>query len=103
LGVRGRLDAFYQEFRARGGVVLGEEAPPPPAFVDREVIKGSKVSRASDYVALLRDLAALTPKEALAQFDLDEASYLEVAKSWAAAMDADPTIARTISTGLAKR
>jgi len=103
LGDRMTRDAFYQEFRARGGVVLGEDAPPPPAFVDREVVKGSKVSRASDYVALLRDLAALTPKEALAQFDLDEASYLEVAKSWAAAMDADPTIARTISTGLAKR
>jgi hypothetical protein len=103
LGDRMTREAFYQEFRARGGVVLGEAAPPPAAFVDREVVKGSKVSRASDYVALLRDLAALAPKEALAQFDLDEASYLEVAKAWAAAMEADPSIARTITTGLAKR
>ena len=101
--VRLTREAFYQEFRARGGVVLGSDAPPPPAFVDREVVQGGKVSRASDYIALLRDLAALPPNEALAQFDLDEASYLEVAKAWAAAMENDPTIARTISAGLAKR
>ena len=25
----------YQVFRARGGVVLGEEGPPPPPYVDR--------------------------------------------------------------------
>jgi tetratricopeptide (TPR) repeat protein len=103
LGDRMTREAFYQEFRARGGVVLGEDTPPPPPFVDREVVAGGKVSRASDYIALLRDLAALTPAEALAQFDLDEASYLELAKAWAAAMDNDPSIARTISAGLAKR
>ena len=61
-------------------------------------------SRASsDYVALLRDLAALAPREALAQFDLDDAGYVEVSRAWAAALDADPTLARTISAGLAKR
>ena len=103
MGDRMTREAFYQEFRSRGGVVLGEDAPPPPSFVDRVVVPGGKVARASDYVALLRDLAALPPKEALAQFDLDEADYLEVATAWAAAMDADPTIARTITTGLAKR
>ncbi|HEY5927581.1 MAG TPA: tetratricopeptide repeat protein [Kofleriaceae bacterium] len=103
LGDRPTREAFYQEFRARGGVVLGEDAPPPPAFVDREVVAGGKVSRASDYVALLRDLAQLPPVEALAQFDLDDASYLEIAKAWAAAMEKDPSIARTISAGLAKR
>jgi tetratricopeptide (TPR) repeat protein len=103
LGDRMTREAFYQEFRARGGVVLGEDAPPPPAFVDREVVPGGKVSRASDYISLLRDLAALPPSEALAQFDLDDASYLEIAKAWAAAMEQDPTIARTISAGLAKR
>ena len=52
---------------------------------------------------MLRDLAALTPREALAQFDLDEASYLEVAKAWAAALEADPALAHTIAAGLAKR
>ncbi len=103
LGDRMTREAFYQEFRARGGVVLGENAPPPPGFVDREVIAGGKVSRASDYIALLRDLAQLTPAEALAQFDLDEASYLEIAKAWAAAMEKDASIARTIAAGLAKR
>jgi tetratricopeptide (TPR) repeat protein len=103
LGDRMTREAFYQEFRARGGVVLGEAAPPPPPFVDRVVCAGSKVARASDYVALLRDLAALTPREALAQFDLDEVGYLEVARAWAAAMEADPSVVRTIEAGLAKR
>ena len=103
LGDRMTRDAFYQEFRARGGVVLGESAPPPAAFVDRTVMPGGKVSRTSDYVALLRDLAALAPKEALAQFDLDDAGYMEVARAWAQAMVADPTLARTIAAGLAKR
>ena len=103
LGDRMTRDAFYQEFRARGGVVLGDDAPPPPPFVDRVVCPGSKVERASDYVALLRDLAALAPREALAQFDLDEAGYLEVARAWGKAIDADPSVARTIEAGLAKR
>jgi tetratricopeptide (TPR) repeat protein len=103
LGDRMTREVFYQEFRARGGVVLGEDTPPPPAFVDRVVVSGSKVARASDYVALLRDLAALSPKEALAQFDLDDAGYVEVAKAWAAAMEADATIGQTIAAGLAKR
>jgi len=103
LGDRMTREAFYQEFRARGGVVLGEDAPPPAAFVDRTVIPGGKVSRISDYVALLRDLAALTPREAIAQFDLDEAGYLDVARAWAAAMEADASIAKTIAAGLAKR
>jgi tetratricopeptide (TPR) repeat protein len=103
LGDRMTREAFYQEFRARGGVVLGEDAPPPLAFVDREVVPGSKIARASDYISLLRDLAQLPPNEALAQFDLDDASYVEIAKAWAAAMDADPSIARTINAGLAKR
>ncbi len=103
LGDRMTRDAFYQEFRARGGVVLGDEAPAPPAFADRVVVSGAKIERISDYVALLRDLAALPPSEAIAQFDLDEAGYVEVAKAWAAAIDADASVARAISAGLAKR
>lgn len=103
LGDRMTRDAFYQELRARGGVVVGEGAPPPPVFKDRVVLPSSKVSSVSDYVSLLRDLAALTPREALAQFDLDDAGYLEVAKAWAAALDADPSLARAIAAGLAKR
>ncbi len=103
LGDRMTRDAFYREFRARGGIVLGESEPPPPKFIDRVVVPGSKVERASDYVALLRDLAALPPREALAQFDLDEAGYVEVSKAWGAAIDADPTIRQLIAAGLAKR
>lgn len=103
LGDRMTREAFYQEFRARGGVVLGEEAPPPPPFKDRVVVPGNPISRASDYIALLRDLAAIDPREAIKQFGLDDASYLEVARAWTVAMDADPTIAQTIAAGLAKR
>ena len=103
LGDRMTRDAFYTEFRARGGVVLGEPTPPVPLFKDRVVIPGGKIERVSDYVALLRDLAALTPAEALAQFDLDEAGYLEVAAAWAVAMETDPSVAASISAGLAKR
>jgi tetratricopeptide (TPR) repeat protein len=103
LGDRMTREAFYQEFRARGGVVLGEQSPPPAEFSDRVVVAGSKVARASDYIALLRDLAALAPREALAQFDLDDAGYLEVARAWTAAMEADPSIARTIEAGLAAK
>ena len=103
LGDRMTRDAFYQEFRARGGVVLGENAPPPPAFKDRVVVPGGKIERISDYVALLRDLAALPPSEAIAQFDLDDAGYVEVAKAWAAALDADASVAQAIGAGLAKR
>jgi tetratricopeptide (TPR) repeat protein len=103
LGDRMTRDAFYGEFRARGGVVQGETTPPATPFVDRTVMPGGKVSRTSDYVALLRDLAALAPKEALAQFDLDDAGYMEVARAWAQAMVDDPTLAKTIAAGLAKR
>ena len=46
---------------------------------------------------------ALTPMAYFAQFDLDEAGYLEVSKAWGAAFDADPTLAATIEAGLAKR
>ena len=42
LGDRMTRDAFYQEFRARGGVVLGEEAPAPPPFDDRVVVPGEQ-------------------------------------------------------------
>lgn len=103
LGDRMTRDAFHHEFRARGGVVLGEDAPPPPRFVDRVVVPGGKLESVGDYVALLRDLAALTPREALAQFDLDDAAYLEIARDWAAAVDADPTLVDTIAAGLARR
>ncbi|MEO7730724.1 MAG: hypothetical protein ABIY55_07115, partial [Kofleriaceae bacterium] len=103
LGDRMTRDAFYQALRARGSVVLGEAEPPAPRFVDRVVVPGGRLERVSDYVSLLRDLAALPPREALAQFDLDDAAYLEVARSWGAAIDADPTIAPAIAAGLAKR
>jgi hypothetical protein len=103
LGERMARDAFHRAHHARGGAAVAEEPLPPPPFADRAVVPGGKVARASDYVALLRDLAALTPREALAQFDLDEAGYLEVATAWAAAIDEDPGVAALIAAGLAKR
>jgi tetratricopeptide (TPR) repeat protein len=103
LGERMAREAFHRAHRARGGAAAAEEPPAPPPFADRAIVPGAKVARASDYVALLRDLAALTPREALAQFDLDEPGYLEVATAWAAAIDEDPGVAALIAAGLAKR
>ncbi|MBA2540724.1 MAG: hypothetical protein H0V17_13885, partial [Deltaproteobacteria bacterium] len=78
-------------------------AAPTSRITDRIIVPGAKVARVTEYVSLLRDLAALSPREALAQFDLDDAGYLEVAKAWAAALDADPALAAEIAAGLAKR
>ena len=103
LGDRMTRDAFHRELRARGATVLGDPPPPPARSTDRVAVPDGRLSRVSDYVALIRDLAALTPREALAQFDLDDADYLEVAAAWAAALAADPTLAAAISAGLAKR
>jgi hypothetical protein len=104
LGERMTADAFHRELRARGGVPLGgEAAPPPPRFVDRVAVPDGRLSSVSDYVALIRDLAALSPREALAQFELDDAGYLEVATAWAQAIAADPTLVQAIAAGLARR
>ena len=103
LGERMTREAFHRELRARGGVVLGGDPPPPARFVDRVAVPDGRLASASDYVALIRDLAALSPREALAQFELDEAGYLEVATGWAAALAADPTLAQTLAAGLARR
>jgi hypothetical protein len=78
-------------------------SPSPAKFVDRVVVAGSKVARISDYVSLLRDLASLSTREALQQFDLDDAGYLDVGKAWGAAIAADPNLAAEIAAGLAKR
>jgi tetratricopeptide (TPR) repeat protein len=69
--------------------------------VDREVAPETKISRVADYVALLRDLAALAPGEALAAFDLDDNDYVAVAQAWAIAMQADPALAPAIEATLA--
>jgi tetratricopeptide (TPR) repeat protein len=103
LGDRMTRGAFYAEFRARGGVVLGEAPVATVAFVDRVVVPNTKIARASDYIALLRDLSALTPREALAQFDLGPDDYIEVSKAWAAAMADDPTLAPMLAAGLAAK
>ena len=107
LGNRMTRDAFDRELRARGGAP-GEPAPPPPRDRarddgDRVAVPDGRLARVSDYVALIRDLAVLTPREALAEFDLDPAGYLEVATAWAAAIAADPSLAAAIAAGLARR
>ncbi len=84
---------------------LADQLAPPPKgkFTDRVVVPNSKIARISDYVSLLRDLASLSTREALQQFDLDDAGYLEVGKAWGAALAADPALAAEIAAGLAKR
>ncbi len=102
LGDRLTRPAFYQEFRARGGVVLGDDGPPPPTFVDRDGVPGSAVPRASDYVALLRALATHAPAQALADRGLDDAGYRALAIQWAAALDADAALRAAVEAGLAQ-
>ncbi len=70
---------------------------------DRVVIGGGKLERISDYVALLRELSERNPAEVLTLFDLDHASYVEVARMWALAIDADPSLAAAITAGLSNR
>jgi hypothetical protein len=105
LGDRMTRDAFHVALVARGGVPAGATPGPPPIprFADRNAVPDGRLSRVSDYVALIRDLAVLTPREALAEFDLDEAGYLEVAAAWAQAIAADPSLAAAIAAGLARR
>jgi tetratricopeptide (TPR) repeat protein len=125
LGDRMARDAFHRELVARGGALdlapglapdlapglapglasgAAPGAPAPAArFADRNAVPDGQLSRVSDYVALIRDLAVLTPREALAEFDLDDAGYLEVATAWARAIAGDPTLAAAIAAGLAKR
>ena len=103
LGDRMSRDAFHRSFRDRGGVAIDDPAPPPAKFTDRVAVPDGRLSRVSDYAALIRDLAELAPREALASFDLDDASYREVAAEWAEAIAADPSLAADIAAGLAKR
>jgi hypothetical protein len=102
LGERMTPAAFYRELSARGVVALAPESPPPAKFVDRVAVPDGRLSQVSDYVALIRDLAVLSPREALAQFELDDAGYLEVARAWAEAIAADPTLVQAITAGLAR-
>jgi len=113
LGDRMARDAFHRELVARGGAVdLPPDLTPDLApgalasaarFADRNAVPDGQLSRVSDYVALIRDLAVLTPRDALAEFDLDDAGYLEVATAWARAIAGDPTLVAAIAAGLAKR
>ncbi|HEX3479404.1 MAG TPA: hypothetical protein VHT91_30485 [Kofleriaceae bacterium] len=105
LGDRMARDTFHRELVARGGALATVPGAPPPAarFADRNAVPDGRLSQVSDYVALIRDLSVLTPREALAEFDLDEAGYLEVATAWAQAIAGDPTLAAAIAAGLAKR
>jgi hypothetical protein len=113
LGERMARDAFHRELVARGGapgLASGPASGPAPGApapaarsADRNAVPDGQLSRVSDYVALIRDLSVLTPREALAEFDLDDAGYLEVATAWARAIAGDPTLAAAIAAGLAKR
>jgi hypothetical protein len=80
----------------------GSAAEGRRGLIDRVVVPGGRIERISDYISLLRDLATLTPREALAPFELDDAAYLEVATAWAAALDADPGLRDAIAAGLAR-
>jgi hypothetical protein len=96
---------FARDPRPQLSVAEPAAVPAPEgsaATSDREVVPGEKISRITDYAALLRELAALSPREALAEFGLDGSDYLALARAWATAMQADATIAPAIAAALAR-
>ncbi len=72
-------------------------------FVDRVVVPTSQITRVADYVALLRALAQLQPRDALVEFGLDDAAFRDVARAWAAALAEEPQLAAVIAAGLAAK
>jgi tetratricopeptide (TPR) repeat protein len=101
LGDRLTRHAFYEEFRARGGVIVGDVPELVPTFEDRELFAGKPIARASDYVALLEALAQKPFADALAERELDRDGYREVCDRWGQALDKDPALRKLIAAGLA--
>jgi tetratricopeptide (TPR) repeat protein len=103
LGDRGTRQAFYKEFRDRGGIIVGEPPAAEVAFEDSEVCPGTALPRASDYVALLAALAAGTPAGAIAGTGLDEEAYHAAAAAWGQALRRDPSLGPLLAAGLRQR
>jgi tetratricopeptide (TPR) repeat protein len=100
LGDRLTRHAFYEEFRSRGGVIVGDAPDLGETFVDREVFPGRPFGSTAKYLALLADLSSRPIGEALAQHQLDHAGYLEVCTRWGKQLDDDPALRRSVAVGL---
>ncbi len=100
LGDRTTRAAFYQEFRDRGGIIVGEPPVQDPPFVDREVCPGTAAPMASDYVRLLRALAAQRPADALASCGVDEAGFVAASEAWGQALRRDAELRTLLAIGL---
>jgi tetratricopeptide (TPR) repeat protein len=102
LGDRLTRHAFYEEFRARGGVIVGDAPELTPTFEEREPFPGQPIATASSYVTLLRALAAMPFGEALASCGLDHRAYREVCARWGPALDGDASLRTSIAAGLSR-
>ncbi len=102
LGRRMSRAELVTAFRDRGGVVAGSEPSPvqDAAPGDRVVVPGGRIERLDEYVALVRDLAALPPGEALAQFELDAVAYEQLGAAWGAALDGEPALVDALVASL---
>ncbi len=100
LGDRLTRAAFYEEFRARGGVIIGDAPDTKPPFVDAELFPGKPIARTSQYLALLADVGGRPFAEALATHQLDTAAYLEVCTRWGKAIDQDAALAKNVTNAL---
>ncbi len=100
LGDRLTRHAFYEEFRARGGVVVGEAPDTRAEFVDQVLFDGQPIASLSEYLALIQDVSSLPIAAALEKHSLAHAQYLGVCHRWGKRLDDDPALRSSVAVGL---
>ncbi|MBM4776837.1 MAG: tetratricopeptide repeat protein, partial [Archangiaceae bacterium] len=102
LGDRLTRHAFYEEFRSRGGVIVGQAPDTRVPFDDAVVFQGQPFGSTGQYVALVKDVATLPMGEALKRNGLTMAAYLEVCARWGPKVDVDATLRKNLAAGLGR-
>ncbi len=102
LGDRPTRADLYREFRARGGVLVGDAGVCPPVTIDeRALVPGSRAPTVRDLAALLHALGRGRPREVLTAHELDLASYEALCEAWRPHL-AEESVARSLEALLAE-
>lgn len=101
LGDRLTRHAFYEEFRSRGGVIVGQAPDTRVPFDDRVIFEGQPFGSTGEYVTLVKDVATLPFAEALKRHGLTMPTYLEVCARWGPKLDVDAALRKNLAAGLA--
>jgi tetratricopeptide (TPR) repeat protein len=102
LGDRPTRADLYREFRARGGVIVGDAGGDSRVAIDdRARVPGSHAPTVRDLAALLRALGGGRPREVLAARGLDHASYEALCDAWRPHL-AEASVARSLEALLAE-